>query len=808
MAITISGENNNDKILASDGVIDQISGINIVGVLTATTFIGNLTGNVTGNLTGNVNSTSPLLLQTGGSERFRITGNNELGIAGANYGTSGQVLTSGGSGSAVSWTTIPTQVTISSNANNRIITGGSGTNLVGEANLTWDGSVLSATGSDAQLRLYDSTASSENSAFRLMAYNGVNMIQSGKAFSSDSKADLVFGSMFGGSEFLRLKTNGRLEINTNGDLYIKGSGYNSTLNGNILSFDRPGYSYIQNSHNSGSLNFRVTASNTIALRLDNSAQAIFPQGVLFLGTANTSSGHLNAYETMTFNIDTDNDDTNRYFAFYKDGASGSGTKLLSILEDGKIVMGSSTTSTTQLDIRFTDTTAYSATSNHPNGLKIFNDSNTDNGFAGIELAATDGDDYYGSTLLKSIADGTNYSNDFVIQTRHAGNYAERLRINSDGNVKIGSGTPGAKFHVEDSNSSVYNSAATTGAASVYLVNTASNGPFGIILQNASTNGTNTCQATIHSVAEGTDKNTALTFGTRQNSDATIRERLRIASTGNVSIGTENVTEGVLQVAGDITAGILHGGRMYGLLAKRKFDGNNSLGGFAMEYASGYESPYIVAYNNTGSPSANNITFGSLTTSDRNLNTGLTKLVEINANSGNTTLNTGNLVIGTSGRGIDFSATANAGNTGSMTSELLDDYEEGSWTPSLGNVGTISYSHQIGRYTKIGRLVHFVAYVRWDSRSNNGSYNITYTGLPFSSGNFSGYLNPAIHVGGIEGLSGNNSNRTHVGGNVYNSSTTGQFRVSNTTGLGEISLHGGYGSTGAGYIYWAGSYYTS
>ena len=65
MAITISGENNNDRILAQDGVIDEISGINIVGLLTAghinvgsninlgnagiitaTTFIGNLTGNV------------------------------------------------------------------------------------------------------------------------------------------------------------------------------------------------------------------------------------------------------------------------------------------------------------------------------------------------------------------------------------------------------------------------------------------------------------------------------------------------------------------------------------------------------------------------------------------------------------------------------------------------------------------------------------------------------------------------------------------------------------------------------------------
>ena len=58
MAITISGENNNDKILATDGVIDQISGFSVVGVMTATSFTGDLTGNVTGNLTGNVNSLS------------------------------------------------------------------------------------------------------------------------------------------------------------------------------------------------------------------------------------------------------------------------------------------------------------------------------------------------------------------------------------------------------------------------------------------------------------------------------------------------------------------------------------------------------------------------------------------------------------------------------------------------------------------------------------------------------------------------------------------------------------------------------
>ena len=161
MAITISGENNNDKILASDGVIDQISGINIVGILTAghlnvgsniqlgnagiitaTTFVGNVTGNV--------NSTSPLLLQTGGSERFRITGNNELGIAGANYGSSGQVLTSGGSGSAVTWATLAV-TGFTNGSDNRVVTATSGSGLNGEANLTFDGTTLTNTGTGLSL---------------------------------------------------------------------------------------------------------------------------------------------------------------------------------------------------------------------------------------------------------------------------------------------------------------------------------------------------------------------------------------------------------------------------------------------------------------------------------------------------------------------------------------------------------------------------------------------------------------------------------------------------------------------------------
>jgi len=75
MAITISGENNNDRITAQDGVIDTISGFNISGIITASSFTGDLTGDVTGNLTGNVTgniNNSTLLLQVGGTEKLRL----------------------------------------------------------------------------------------------------------------------------------------------------------------------------------------------------------------------------------------------------------------------------------------------------------------------------------------------------------------------------------------------------------------------------------------------------------------------------------------------------------------------------------------------------------------------------------------------------------------------------------------------------------------------------------------------------------------------------------------------------------------
>ena len=94
-------------------------------------------------------------------------------------------------------------------------------------------------------------------------------------------------------------------------------------------------------------------------------------------------------------------------------------------------------------------------------------------------------------------------------------------------------------------------------------------------------------------------------------------------------------------------------------------------------------------------------------------------------SGNATVNSGNLVIGTSGKGIDFSATSDGG-TGTP-SELLDDYEEGTFTPGLSHGLTPDSSD--GFYIKIGQQV--VAYLSVTYPSTADGNHTSITNLPFT-----------------------------------------------------------------------------
>lgn len=104
------------------------------------------------------------------------------------------------------------------------------------------------------------------------------------------------------------------------------------------------------------------------------------------------------------------------------------------------------------------------------------------------------------------------------------------------------------------------------------------------------------------------------------------------------------------------------------------------------------------------------------------------------------ISVGNATPTTSGAGITFPATQSA----SSDANTLDDYEEGTWTPSLG--GNTTYNSQNGTYTKVGRQVTVRGQVNVNAIGTGSTTLIS--GLPFTaSGNF--------HGTGYWGLAANN-----------------------------------------------------
>jgi len=137
------------------------------------------------------------------------------------------------------------------------------------------------------------------------------------------------------------------------------------------------------------------------------------------------------------------------------------------------------------------------------------------------------------------------------------------------------------------------------------------------------------------------------------------------------------------------------------------------------------------------------------------------------NDRNVTIPAGNLVIGTSGKGIDFSATSDG--SGTMTSEVLDDYEEGTWTPTIGNFTVNSGTWgATGRYIKIG---------------NSVTVSMVQTGgtISWAASNYLGGL-PFAPISGIYGTGGFTNGHPNIGGEVlaYHSGSVLYFAQAGTS----------------------------
>lgn len=143
--------------------------------------------------------------------------------------------------------------------------------------------------------------------------------------------------------------------------------------------------------------------------------------------------------------------------------------------------------------------------------------------------------------------------------------------------------------------------------------------------------------------------------------------------------------------------------------------------------------------------------------------------------GNQTIIDGNLVIGTSGKGIDFSATPGTG-----TSELLDDYEEGTFQAVItfgGGTTGQTYSVRSCSYTKIGDRVSVSGYLEFTNKgSSTGAMKIE--GLPFLLNSSASSLMPmAVMV----------SNITYTGQIVaYGTSNTDKVEFLQLSALGALT----------------------
>ena len=133
----------------------------------------------------------------------------------------------------------------------------------------------------------------------------------------------------------------------------------------------------------------------------------------------------------------------------------------------------------------------------------------------------------------------------------------------------------------------------------------------------------------------------------------------------------------------------------------------------------------------------------------------------------------------SGKGINFNATADASETGvTAGSETFDDYEEGTFTPSIyyqNSSGlTIGTNSASGKYTKIGRVCYIIGYINWSVSGSPANDNVAILGLPFST-------DPGKIAAGGTRLVGNISLE-----GTSNESTTHQLEPYGNTGVNIIT----------------------
>jgi len=279
---------------------------------------------------------------------------------------------------------------------------------------------------------------------------------------------------------------------------------------------------------------------------------------------------------------------------------------------------------------------------------------------------------------------------------------ERLRVSSSGKVRVGSGDATYNLEVLGSGQQVI-LVGSTNASGAYLTldgdsnGDGSGGDYSYIGHNTSGN--------LEIAADNPSGNAVLMFKTGDQN-----EKMRLDSSGRLLLAATSGTAR-LHIKGNGGDGIKienSGGTNAACI-----DLKNTLSSYVKEYR-------IAVAGSDGLYGTASSLFVRDQTSGQNR-------FEVQS-GGNVKISTGNLIIGTAGKGIDF-GTATPDSGGTDTSEVLDDYEEGSCNPTQTN-GSFTASASDGKYTKVGRLVTWMMHIVFDTTASGNHARIG--NLPFTS----------------------------------------------------------------------------
>ena len=313
-----------------------------------------------------------------------------------------------------------------------------------------------------------------------------------------------------------------------------------------------------------------------------------------------------------------------------------------------------------------------------------------------------------------------------VSTSDGSTYAERMRIDSSGNVGIGSSSiAGGSLGVNHAVAGTYPKASGIGLGATSTAYTvASNGGTVSFTGGAGLYAENTASS---------GNPTNLVFWT--NSTGTPAEAMRIDSNGQLLLGT--------------TENVFGGADRYGFNFYANGQSNQSIDG-----TSGAVAQYINRENDDGAFTEfykDRAKVGSIGVEGGDLTIGTDTQTGLHFWN-NTAIRPWNITANTradavcdlgesntrfkdlhlSG-GVVFGATG-----GNVTSKTLDDYEEGTFTPVV-SVGVTSpvYASQGGSYVKIGKLVTFQLRLELSGGTANASH-FKIGGLPFTSSTLSNY----------------------------------------------------------------------